>query len=177
MYHPSEDTFLLIRGLERTSSLGVVLEIGVGSGKVAEVLGKRADMYIGCDIDLSTLIQIVHDAFPRTELVCCDSANCFINNHFDTVIFNPPYLPSEGIVDQTVDGGRQGNEILFKFLKSSFKLLKLYGSIFFISSSLANVQEIKDFIKENEFDYEIIIKEHYIFEDIILFRCRKFILI
>jgi len=173
MYHPSEDTFLLIRGLEGASSLGMVLEIGVGSGKVAEVLGERADMYVGCDISLSTLIQIIHSTFSRTELVCCDSANCFINNHFDTIVFNPPYLPSEGIVDQTVDGGRKGNEIIFKFLKSSFKLLKQNGSIFFISSSLADLQEIKDFIKEKKFDYKIIIKEHFIFEDIYLFRCRK----
>jgi release factor glutamine methyltransferase len=173
MYYPSEDTFLLIRGLERGPSLGIVLEIGVGSGKVAEVLGERADMYVGCDIDRRTLNQIVHKTSSRTELVCCDSANCFINNYFDTIVFNPPYLPSEEIVDQTVDGGRKGNEIIFKFLNSSFKLLKPDGSIFFISSSLANEQELKDFIKKKKFDYEILIREHFLFEDIYLSRCRK----
>lgn len=173
MYSPSEDTFLMIRGIEKIVSLGTVLEIGVGSGKAAEILGQKTNVYIGCDIDLSTLNQIAHKELPRTDLVCCDSADCFIDNHFDTIIFNPPYLPSEGIVDQTIDGGRHGNEILLKFLESSFKLLKPDGSIFFISSSLADVLEIKDFIKEKDSDCEIIMKEHFMFEDIYLFRCRR----
>jgi len=173
MYSPAEDTFLLIKGIEKFPGLGKVLEIGIGSGKVAEVLSWKAIMYIGCDIELNILGQILSKPFQRTELVCCDSATCFVNNYFDTIIFNPPYLPSEEVIDRTIDGGKEGNEIILKFLESSFKLIKPKGSIFFIISSLANVQKIKDFVYSNGFDFKEVIREHFIFEDICLFWCQN----
>ncbi|MGQ9781719.1 MAG: HemK2/MTQ2 family protein methyltransferase [Nitrososphaeria archaeon] len=173
MYFPAEDTFLLIRGVKGLPSLGRVLEIGVGSGKVLEILNEVSTIYVGCDINLNVLKQTVSKDIPRTDLVCCDSAACFVDNSFDTIVFNPPYLPSESIVDQTVDGGKEGIEILLKFIKSSFRLVRKHGSILFISSSLANVEKIKEFIKENGFYYHIIAKEHFMFEDIYLFHCMK----
>jgi len=172
MYVPAEDTFLLIKGLEQISKLGNVLEIGIGSGKVVEKLLDRVKTYVGVDIELTTL-KNVKEYLPDIELVCGDSAQCFIGAYFDTIIFNPPYLPSEDFVDITVDGGIGGNEILLKFLRDSFEIIKPDGVIFFVASSLSNLQEVQSFIRKNGFYCVEILNEHFIYETIHLFKCSR----
>jgi len=173
MYFPAEDTDLLIKGIKGLRSLGRLLEIGVGSGKVLEASSQASIFCVGCDIDLAVLKLTASKSMPRTDLVCCDSANCFVDNSFDTIVFNPPYLPSEDIIDLTIDGGKEGVEVLFKFIKSSFRLMKRHGVILFISSSFANIEKVKKFIEENGLCCHIIAKEHFFFEDIYLFHCVK----
>lgn len=172
MYAPAEDTFLLIRGLEHISKLGNVLEIGIGSGKVAEKLSKHAKTYVGVDIELS-ILKNIKEYLPNIDLICCDSAKCFVKDYFDTIIFNPPYLPSEGFVDITIDGGESGNEILLKFLKDSFEIIKPFGTIFFIASSLSNLQKVQSFIRENGFSCMEILNESFLYETIYLFKCNR----
>jgi HemK-related putative methylase len=175
MYCPAEDTYLLIRGLDSQSNLGKVLEIGFGSGKVAEALTGRSEIYVGCDIDFNVLrgFKMRHPYTPKIELVCCDSASCFRNSFFDTIVFNPPYLPSDSIVDHTINGGPEGCELILKFLENSFRILNLNGSIFFIASTLSNLSKITSFIKDNGFKCEEVMREKFFFEYIILFKCKK----
>lgn len=119
MYLPAEDTFLLIRGLDSYNSLGRVLEIGFGSGKVAESINDKSEFYVGCDINFNVLKEFkTKNIFNlKIDLVCCDSASCFRPFSFDTIIFNPPYLPSESINDVTINGGHEGCEVTINFLK------------------------------------------------------------
>ncbi|MGB9724939.1 MAG: HemK2/MTQ2 family protein methyltransferase [Nitrososphaeria archaeon] len=175
MYLPAEDTYLLIRGLESYDNLGKVLEIGFGSGKVAEALNRRSEIYVGCDIDFNVLkdFKIKNPYNPKIELVCCDSASCFRNSFFDTIVFNPPYLPSDSIIDHTINGGPEGCELILKFLETSFRILNSTGSIFFIASTLSNLSKITSFIKDNGFGCKEVIKEKLFFEHIILFKCKK----
>lgn len=175
MYLPAEDTFLLIRGLDSYNNLGRVLEIGFGSGKVAELINEKSEFYVGCDINLSVLKEFkIKNMFNlKIDLVCCDSASCFRALSFDTIIFNPPYLPSESIEDITIDGGYEGCEITLKFLKNSFRLLKVNGLIFFVISTLSNLSKITNFLEENNFSYEEILREKFLFEHILLYKCKK----
>ncbi|MCX8188350.1 MAG: methyltransferase domain-containing protein [Nitrososphaeria archaeon] len=175
MYLPAEDTFLLIRGLDSYNNLGKVLEIGLGSGKVAELINERSEFYVGCDINFNVLKEFkTKNVFNlKIDLVCCDSASCFRSLSFDTIIFNPPYLPSESIEDITIDGGYEGCEVTIAFLKNSFRLLKVNGLIFFIASTLSNLSKITSFLKENNFSYEEILREKFLFEHIILYKCMK----
>ncbi|MEM4522193.1 MAG: methyltransferase domain-containing protein [Nitrososphaeria archaeon] len=175
MYLPAEDTFLLIRGLDSYNNLGKVLEIGFGSGKVAELINEKSEFYVGCDISFSVLkeFKIKNVLNLKIDLVCCDAASCFRDLSFDTIIFNPPYLPSESIEDITIDGGYEGCEITMKFLKNSFRLLKVNGLIFFVTSTLSNLSKILDLIEENNFSYEEILREKFLFEHILLYKCKK----
>jgi len=175
MYLPAEDTFLLIRGLDPYPYLGKVLEIGFGSGRVAEAVNERSEIYIGCDIDFSVLrkFKMTGKYNTKIELVCCDSASCFRNFYFDTIVFNPPYLPSDSAVDVTINGGVEGCSLTLKFLRDSFNIIKSTGLIFFVTSTLSNLPKIINFIKENGFEYEEVGREKFLFEHIILFKCRK----
>lgn len=175
MYLPAEDTFLLIRGLDPFDNLGRMLEIGFGSGKIAEAVNEKSEIYVGCDINFDVLKEFkIKNIFNlKIELVCCDSASCFRATSFDTIIFNPPYLPSESIKDITVDGGHEGCEIIINFLENSFRVLKSDGLIFFVTSTLSNLSKITNFLKENNFGYEEIVSEKFLFEHILLFKCKR----
>ncbi|MEM3572942.1 MAG: hypothetical protein QXJ62_01760, partial [Nitrososphaeria archaeon] len=67
----------------------------------------------------------------------------------------------------------EGCEITIKFLKNSFRLLKVNGLIFFVTSTLSNLSKIIDFIEENNFSYEEILREKFLFEHILLYKCKK----
>ena len=173
MYLPSEDTFLLIKCLESAKLEGKVLEIGVGSGEVIRTILVKTEFCAGCDTDLETLKQIRSELPDEIELVCCDSGKCFMPNFYDIIMFNPPYLPSKEIIDHTIDGGRVGNDVILEFLEVSLRLIKSTGSIFFVTSSLADVRSLIDFVEKRGFVCDEIAKEHYMFEVISVFRCRK----
>ena len=43
-----------------------------------------------------------------------------VKGFFNWIVFNPPYLPSEGdLHDHTWDGGQSGAEIIERFLKDA----------------------------------------------------------
>jgi release factor glutamine methyltransferase len=59
-----------------------------------------------------------------------------VEGRFDWVLFNPPYLPSEGLTDEpSWSGGKIGYETTLRFLKQTAGHLKEDGGILLISSS------------------------------------------
>ena len=56
-----------------------------------------------------------------------------MNKRFDTIIFNPPYLPDElKVKDLTLEGGKKGYEVIEKFLNDVSNHLKPDGAILII---------------------------------------------
>ena len=45
-----------------------------------------------------------------------------IKGKFNTIIFNPPYLPEDEFKDKSLDGGKKGYEIIEKFLNKVSKI-------------------------------------------------------
>ena len=59
-----------------------------------------------------------------------------IDEKFDWVLFNPPYVPSSGEIDEiSWSGGADGYEIIENFLNEAYKYLKRNGQILLIYSS------------------------------------------
>jgi release factor glutamine methyltransferase len=64
-----------------------------------------------------------------------------IEDDFDWIIFNAPYLPTEdNIMDVALDGGPTGNEVISCFLEGAKTHLKKNGQILLVYSSLSNLQ-------------------------------------
>jgi release factor glutamine methyltransferase len=64
-----------------------------------------------------------------------------IKGKFDWILFNPPYLPSEGSMDElSWSGGTVGYETLKRFLDQAENFLKDGGSIILIYSSLTGLK-------------------------------------
>ena len=69
---------------------------------------------------------------------------------FDTIIFNPPYLPQDkGIKDATIYGGKKGYEIIERFLSNCSSYLSKKGIILLVFSSLSKKNRIDELIEDN----------------------------
>lgn len=147
MYAPAEDSYLMSEILKKEiPSLLIknpelkVLEIGAGSGIHLETLsnlGIKKQNIFSCDIDKKSVEHCNLLGFH------CIPSDLFenIKDKFSLIIFNPPYLPfnkNEPRDSQTATtGGKNGSEIINRFLKQARSHLTHDGKIFLITSSLA----------------------------------------
>jgi release factor glutamine methyltransferase len=141
VYQPSDDSYLLSRHVERLAE-GRVLDIGTGSGIQAVTAAQKlvVNYVLATDINplsIDTAKRRAREAgvIYKMEFVV---SNLFENvqGAFDWIIFNPPYLPSEGnLSDQTWSGGPKGAEVIECFLKGARDHLSLEGSILLVFSS------------------------------------------
>jgi release factor glutamine methyltransferase len=107
------------------------LEIGFGSGSNIPTLCDQFERVAATEIIRSARES---ERLTCADLVYADRAMCFRDSAFDFVVFNPPYLPSEGFADPTVDGGRGGIEIPIAFMEEAIRVLRPSGTILFLLS-------------------------------------------
>ena len=121
---------------------GSVLDMGTGSGIQAVAAALKPDVEYVLAVDINP--EAVEDAKERASKAGVISKMRFlvsdlftnVKERFDWIIFNPPYLPSEGdIEDLTWAGGENGGETIERFLEEATSHLMLGGSILMIVSS------------------------------------------
>jgi len=138
-YEPREDTFLLLEALAEISLEGLtVLEIGTGSGILATYCARRGAEVTASDIDADAIrvLRLVSVRLgTQLKLVVSDLLSN-IDDRFDLVLFNPPYLPSDRIGDPAVDGGSGGISIINRFLNQLPQHLVENGFALLLVSSL-----------------------------------------
>ena len=145
VYKPAEDTLLLLRHAERLVE-GDVLEMGTGSGYIAIELSRlpRVRRVVGVDIDPKAVGMARNNALDAgvSDAVRFLESDLFQNlgdSRFDWILFNPPYLPSEGAIDElSWAGGGKGGELLMRFLSEAPPHLSPGGGILAIVSSQTN---------------------------------------
>lgn len=145
-----------------------VLEVGVGTGFVAGGLKERA-LVVGSEVDL----EAARLAKSLVEVVACWGASAFRPETFDLVLFNPPYLPSEGIGDPATDGGVGGVEVLIRTLPSILWALKPGGQLLFILSSLSDRSRVFRWLEERGYVPEILETRRLFFEELYVVRVVK----
>jgi release factor glutamine methyltransferase len=99
--------------------------------------------------------------------VCCDCASA-LGAKFDLIVCNVPYLPSNDIVDKTVDGGHDGLEIPQKIIESASNCVKNGGKILYLTSSLANYQKLIEETESFGFLVRVLATKKLFFEELIL---------
>lgn len=158
MYVPAEDTFLLMECVQKYAGQWA-LEIGVGSGAVAQSLATNFKNVVGTDINPASL------AYCRGRgllLVCCDAASALANVKFDLIVSNPPYLPDDSEKDLTVHGGPAGIETTLHFVESALPLLSKSGRMLFVVSSLADSSALDSLAKKKNLKKKVV-KEKALF--------------
>ena len=90
IYEPSEDSYLLAKYVDKFSK-GKVLDLGTGSGIQAETALKHTKEVLATDISKEAV------KFVKKKGIKARISDLFsnINEKFDLIIFNPPYLPRE----------------------------------------------------------------------------------
>jgi release factor glutamine methyltransferase len=142
------------------------LEIGVGNGGNQMIVKDKFDLVVGTDIRGLDETKRMN---PESELVVADRATCFRRSTFDVIAFNPPYVPSETIVDRTVDGGPHGVEIPLEFLKSALEVAKSSGKILILLSSDDSMQMFQDFCEQHRLTPRKLAERKLFFEKLSVF--------
>ena len=147
VYMPGEDSYLLQKYVEILVS-GAVLDMGTGSGiqAVSAAMKKEVIHVLAVDINPVALITAEKRAaeyhvLDKMEFRLSDLFSS-IDGCFDWILFNTPYLPSEGKADEASwAGGESGGEIIKRFLVEASDHLSENGSILMIYSSLSGLSE------------------------------------
>lgn len=147
VYRPGEDSYLLARHVRRLVH-GEVLDMGTGSGIQAVEAAVKPEVSRVVAVDVSP--AAVEAAKRRAESGGVVGKIEFIRSDlfenvegvFDWIVFNPPYLPSEGDADEASwTGGETGAETVRRFLHDAHKHLKKRGSILMVYSGHSGLNE------------------------------------
>ena len=195
MYQPAEDSLLLEKYSEELPK-GKVLDMGTGLGiqAIAAAKNKTVSNIVAADIDKETISYckrniknrkikfIISDLFSNIGKFDMSEINGKISEHaqkpqvFDTIIFNPPYLPEEKdlkIKDQALYGGKQGIELIERFFLQARKYLNKNGIVLMVFSSITGKSKVNEVIKKSGFKFKEIAKQHIFFEDIYVYTVKE----
>ena len=186
IYEPQEDS-LMLSSQVRKYARGIVLDMGTGTGiqSLTALQCKQVKRVIGADISMEAVaycnkniknknakfvISNLFEYFYKRNLQKRSS----FHYKFDTVIFNPPYLPSElKLRDLTTEGGKKGYETIGMFLSGVSSFLKPDGIILMLFSSFTKKDIVDKLITDNLLEYELLDKRHIFFEDINVYLIKK----
>jgi len=152
IYDPAEDSFLILKHIKDFAHDKKVLDLGTGSGVLAREASKYTKNVTASDINLQCElndIRFIH-------------SNLFENIHekFDVIIFNPPYLPRDESEDEdsalATTGGKEGYELIEKFLSQSVSHLDADGKILLLFSSITNRKIVDSLVESNGFKYVLL---------------------
>lgn len=149
VYEPAEDSRLLADAVEdRIDPDETVLEVGVGSGYVAErVRAASGARVVGCDINPAAC-EAAREV--GVEAVRADLVAPFAADRFDAVLCNPPYLPTpperewDDPLEYALSGGEDGRRVVRPFLQDVGRVLRPDGRAYLLVSSLTGLAAVDD---------------------------------
>jgi release factor glutamine methyltransferase len=176
VYQPAEDSGLLAEAAV-AEARGRVLEVGTGSGWVAErVATERGLDVVGSDLNPHAARQARERG---VEAVVADLLSPFRADAFDAVCFNPPYLPTDpenewdDWMEHALSGGESGRELIEPFLADVGRVLAPDGVVLLLVSSLTGYEEVLAIVEEAGFDHEAVVEESFPFETLTVLALRR----
>ena len=179
VYDPAEDSGLLATAIEARGR-GRVLEVGTGSGWVAEQATAADAVTEVVASDRSP--HACRAARERAEagdaaggdhsfaVVRADLVAPVADDAFDTVAFNPPYLPTDpenewdDWMERALSGGESGRELIEPFLDAVGRVLAPGGIVLLLVSSLAGYDAVLEYAGNRGFGSDVVVEESYPFE-------------
>jgi len=176
VYEPREDSYLLVKHIGEYAK-GVVLDIGTGTGVLAEEAIKTAESVFAVDIDNEAVDYCrEHIKDDRIEFEQSDLFSYFRGKglQFDLIVFNPPYLPDDkDVKDAALDGGKNGFEVLERFINQLPTYLKDNGRCLILFSSLTKKHKIDEIIMKNCLRAKQIDNQKLQFEELFVYLIEK----
>jgi len=173
VYEPAEDTFLLISALEKLDLKNKnILEIGTGSGIISLFAARLAKSVVAVDINPEAISCAKENAAQnKIGNIEFKESDLFknIDEKFDIIVFNPPYLPDEPLTeDIALDGGPDGRKTIERFLKGAPKFLNPRGRILLLESSISSYEKTMQHFERTGFSAKIIAREKFNWEELIV---------
>jgi release factor glutamine methyltransferase len=173
IYIPAEDTHLLCSAAQReVRPTDHVLEVGTGSGIIAAGLSKVAASVVATDINP---FAVAHARAQGIDVIRTDLF-AGLTGHFDLVVFNPPYLPTnaderiDDWLEYALDGGESGRVVIGRFAGEVGRVLAPQGRILVLISSLTGLPEVAELFQKN--GYPVTVIEEQVVEDETLYVLR-----
>lgn len=182
LYEPAEDSFLIQKSVGALAR-GSVLEIGIGSGILSETAlkSRKVNSVVGVDIKQEAIdhckssIKVLKN--KTFKLLKSDLFSNVPKQKFDTIIFNPPYLPEqEGELwdlKTDISGGQHGYEIIERFLSGVNDYLDDNGFVLLLFSSVTGKTKVEDLISHHMLEFEQLNKLGISFEQLFVYKITK----
>ena len=179
IYEPAEDSFLLQKYVHHYAN-GRVLDMGTGSGiqAITAIQNPSVTSILAIDINPSAVNALKNhiktNHLKNIKVKQSDLFQGIPKTKFDTIIFNPPYLPQDpGIVDPALYGGKKGYELSERFFQEVSDYLETDGQILFLFSTLTNKVKIEQILAHNLLSWEELGTEKVSFETLYVYRITK----
>ena len=166
VYEPAEDSYLLSNEV-RKLAFGDVLDMGCGTGiqgicaLETDVVDRKVKSVTFADINskaLSVAALNVKNIIDKERDRFIDKKIFFIHTDlfssvrkkYDTIIFNPPYLPEDEYDDAKIitTGGKSGHELSARFLIAAIDHLKENGIILIVISTLTGKRKFESIARD-----------------------------
>ncbi|MCP3686411.1 MAG: methyltransferase [bacterium] len=171
VYKPREDSYLLLDAVRKYSK-GKVLEIGTGTGILAIEAAKK-NAVVAVDINKNALRVAKKNAKKAKIKFIYSDLFSNVKGKFDTIIFNPPYLPEDKYTDAALSGGKKGYELTERFLEEARMHLSANGIILIVFSSLTKRMKVDQAIEKNGFEKELLDEKKIFFETLYVYKIKK----
>ena len=181
VYEPAEDSIILADIVKSCDLAGKkVLDVGTGSGLLAIVASNNSAIVTAVDID-SNAVDTAHKngLVNKVDIEVIES-DLFSNitGKFDVIMFNPPYLPSDETDEYAskridYDGGKNGRDIIKRFLDQVKKHLNEKGRILLLISSLTGEKELIKMLANKGFQNCVVYRKKIDWEELIIFEISK----
>ena len=179
VYEPAEDSFLIQKEVKRFAR-GKVLDMGTGSGILASTAAelKKVKSVIAVDIKKDTIDYCKeHVKNRKLSFLVSDLFSKVPKQKFDTIIFNPPYLPEqkgeEWELATEVAGGKHGYEIIGRFLAKVNDYLESDGVVLLLFSTVTGKMKVDALINDSMMEFEQLNKTNIAFEQLYVYRITK----
>lgn len=176
IYHPREDSELLRKYVKKFAR-GLVLDMGTGSGVQAETAASKRSVKKVIAVDINKEAVAYCERHISSKKILFGVSDLFFSLNkiqFDTIIFNPPYLPQDKHEKKddavALAGGKKGYELLGSFLKDAGAFLKNKGQILIVFSSLTNKGMVDALIEQDGFVFEELEAQKLFMEQLYCYR-------
>jgi len=173
VYQPAEDSRLLAEAAVEHAR-GRTLEVGTGSGWVAERIATETDAeVVASDYNPAACRQARERGL---QAVRADLVAPFRAASLDTVAFNPPYLPTDpdnewdDSMERALSGGESGRDVIDPFLDTVGRVLRPAGRVLLLVSSLTGFETVVARAEANGFAVSTVRQESYPFETLSILR-------
>ena len=165
IYEPADDSFLLAKYVKKYA-FGKVLDLGCGGGIQSLSALENTEDVLAADVSK----EAVDYCNKKGINAICSDLFSNINEKFDFIIFNPPYLPKDDVdreLSIALSGGEKGNELIERFLKDAKKYLKKNGKILIVFSSLT--PDVLKLFKKYNYKFKKLDQLSFFFERIYVY--------
>jgi len=150
VYLPGDDSILLIESLEVNDGERI-LEIGCGSGVVAIHCAKNGAVVTAVDINPEAVALTRKNAAANRVYMDIRLSDLYkdIDSHYDTIVFNLPYLPvkDDDVLGKAWSGGDDGIGPLPRFLNDANEHLFPRGRFVIVVSSLMDQARLNEVLE------------------------------